>query len=142
MTQKPYRQGDVLIIPLAPAKARDVSKLEAISRENGLVILAHGEVTGHSHKILSQDCNLYFDMPTRLDTEDEIDGEAVAGMQGLIARLGGGQTGPVVPDRILDVKAPVALSHEEHDTIPIPVGQYIIRQQREFDPEAERAVAD
>lgn len=42
-----FRQGDVLI--------RRVAKLpnvvEAIERENGRVVLAHGELTGHAHAI-------------------------------------------------------------------------------------------
>jgi hypothetical protein len=45
-----YRQGDVLIEPLAagesiPAKATEVP------RDAGRVILAYGEVTGHAHAI-------------------------------------------------------------------------------------------
>jgi len=40
-----YRQGDVLLIPTdtIPADATDVSA------ENGRVVLAHGEATGHHH---------------------------------------------------------------------------------------------
>jgi len=36
----------------------------------------------------------------------------------------------------------VALRHEEHATIQIPQGDYRIRQQREYSPEAIRNVAD
>ncbi len=44
---KIYRQGDVLLIQVEkiPADAKPVE------RENGRVVLAHGEVTGHSHAI-------------------------------------------------------------------------------------------
>ena len=42
-----FRQGDVLIIPVA--KLPDC--LEPMKRERGRVILAHGEVTGHAHAI-------------------------------------------------------------------------------------------
>jgi hypothetical protein len=38
-----YRQGDVLIIPVAGIP----DDSEPIARENGRIILAHGEVTGH-----------------------------------------------------------------------------------------------
>lgn len=45
-----YRQGDVLI--------RSVKDIPAdttpIPRENGSIVLAHGEVTGHAHAIASE----------------------------------------------------------------------------------------
>lgn len=42
-----YRQGDVLIIPV---KSIPESAAE-MQRDNGRVILAYGEVTGHAHAI-------------------------------------------------------------------------------------------
>lgn len=44
---KQFRQGDVLLVRVSnlPAKAT------VRARENGRVILAHGEVTGHAHAI-------------------------------------------------------------------------------------------
>jgi hypothetical protein len=41
------RQGDVFVMRRAeqPAKAAEVP------RENGAIVLAHGEVTGHAHKV-------------------------------------------------------------------------------------------
>ena len=42
-----FRQGDVLIIPIANLPA----KLQKVPRENGRAVLAHGEVTGHAHAI-------------------------------------------------------------------------------------------
>ena len=51
-----YRQGDVLIREVSaktvPAAALDVP------REDGKVVLAHGEVTGHSHAIASKFAHL------------------------------------------------------------------------------------
>ena len=41
------RQGDVLIVPVEEIPAT----VEAVERENGCIILAHGEATGHAHKI-------------------------------------------------------------------------------------------
>ena len=41
-----FRQGDVLIIEVDG----DVAG-EPIARENGRIVLAHGEVTGHAHTI-------------------------------------------------------------------------------------------
>ena len=47
------RQGDVLVFQSdVPAHAVPVE------RENGRIILAHGEVTGHAHAILERDVEL------------------------------------------------------------------------------------
>ena len=46
-----YRQGDVLIVPLtgeAPEEADEQA------REDGRIVLAHGEAIGHAHAIVEQ----------------------------------------------------------------------------------------
>jgi hypothetical protein len=50
-----YRQGDVLIQRIAKLPA----KLKAVPRENGRIVLAHGEVTGHAHAIAEPEAELY-----------------------------------------------------------------------------------
>lgn len=45
---KMYRQGDVLLIEV---KANVPQGAARVPREAGRVVLAHGEVTGHSHAI-------------------------------------------------------------------------------------------
>jgi hypothetical protein len=52
-----YRQGDVLIIPVDAAPG----PLEAVVRENGRIILAHGEATGHAHAIRADGAALFRD---------------------------------------------------------------------------------
>lgn len=101
---KTFRQGDVLIIRDDSAKPG-----KPIKRENGRVILAHGELTGHAHAIKAKSADLF--------ELDEI-------------------------DRLLKVTKPVALEHEEHDTVKLPPGGYRIRIQKEYAPEAIRNVAD
>lgn len=49
------RQGDVLIERIDSLP----SNLKPIPRENGRVILAHGEVTGHAHAITDDHAELY-----------------------------------------------------------------------------------
>jgi hypothetical protein len=44
--------------------------------------------------------------------------------------------------RILSVESEAQLVHEEHSTIVLPKGNYEIRIQREYSPEAIRNVAD
>lgn len=50
------RQGDVFLLPV---KKQDVSNAKEEERDNGRVILAYGEVTGHAHAISSKAATLY-----------------------------------------------------------------------------------
>jgi len=104
------RQGDVILIPVAKIP-RGTKKAP---RENGRVILAHGEITGHHHSIIEQDVEL---------VTSEQAGELRAWLS-------------VTADE------PVALVHQEHDTLLIPPGRYEVRRQREYTPEALRQVRD
>lgn len=50
-----YRQGDVMIV-----KCTSVPKgAGAVEREDGRLILAHGEVTGHAHAISEMDATMF-----------------------------------------------------------------------------------
>lgn len=104
-----YRQGDVLIIPTTSTPTG-----KPVKRENGLVILAHGEVTGHHHAIADQEVTL-----VTTEQADEI-------------RMWLTITAP----------EPVALTHQEHATIMLPPGRYEVRRQREYSPDAIRNVTD
>jgi hypothetical protein len=120
---KLYRQGDVLIVAIdldqVPANAVPVK------RENGRAILAHGEVTGHSHAILDKHAEL-------VTTDDDL--ISVDEANELYLLVYGTD--------------PVELVHDEHTTIPLPGGTtdqpaaYKIVRQREYTPEAPRQVAD
>jgi hypothetical protein len=102
-----YRQGDVLIIPVTDVPER----LDPVARENGRIILAHGEATGHAHAIKAEGAALFRD--------------------------------PKLAAAFLTVTGePVALEHDEHDTITLPPGSYRIVRQREYAPEEVRYVAD
>jgi hypothetical protein len=87
-------------------------KLTKIAREHGRLILAHGEVTGHAHAISARNADLY----SAVDAGDVT---------------------------FLEIReAMVALQHDEHATINLPPGSYIVRRQREYSPEEIRRVAD
>lgn len=111
-TRRPVRQGDILIIPVAK---RNVPKgLEPVKRDDrGRLVLAEGETTGHCHAIL--------DDPATLFRQSDMDEMA---------------------DRFLRVEEEVALVHEEHGTIALPEGDYIVRHKREYTPEEIVRVAD
>ena len=102
------RQGDVLIVPVKKLP----EKLEKIKRENGRVVLAHGEVTGHAHAIKDQRAALFRD-PKLAAIFMHVSGDG-----------------------------PVALEHDEHDTIEVPPGNYQIVRQREYSPQEIRRVED
>lgn len=109
---KTYRQGDVILIEVKDAEAG-----KRIARDRGRVVLAYGEVTGHAHAIRSRDATLF-------ETKEQ---------QGAALALG---------TRILAARRPVALEHDEHATIKVPAGTYLVRIQREYSPEELRNVAD
>lgn len=52
-----FRQGDVLITRVKSMP----EKLRPVDNENNRVVLAHGEVTGHTHSIASTDAVQYVD---------------------------------------------------------------------------------
>ena len=103
-----FRQGDVLIVPIAKLPAG----LKPVEREHGRLVLAHGEVTGHAHAIRDKRAALFRD-PKLAAIFMHVSGDG-----------------------------PVALDHQEHDTIHIPPGDYQIIRQREYTPDAIRNVAD
>ena len=103
-----WRQGDVLIVPANKLPA----KLEPIERENGRVVLAHGELTGHAHAIADKRATLFRDPK----------------LNAVFLNVSG--------------DASVTLDHDEHDTISLPPGNYQVIRQVEYTPEALRQVAD
>lgn len=88
------------------------ANLVKVDREAGKIILAHGEVTGHAHAITDRHADLF-------TAEDR----------------------PAVT--YLEIRdAMASLQHEEHSTINLPPGNYVVTRQREYSPEAIRNVAD
>lgn len=102
------RQGDVLIVGV-----KSIPKnVEPVAREQGRVILAHGEATGHAHAIKDKRAALFRD-PKLAAVFMHVSGDA-----------------------------PVALEHDEHSTISIPPGNFRIVRQVEYTPAEVRQVAD
>ncbi len=95
-----YRQGDIFIesIPTIPTEA------EVVPREDGKIVLAYGEVTGHAHVIADRGAEL-------LKVESMEDR-----FLSIMAASG------------------VELRHEEHAPIKLPPGNYVVRRQREYIP--------
>ena len=106
---RPYRQGDVLLVPCADIPTGAYEE----AAENGRVVLARGEQTGHAHT-MTADRVCYF-------REDGTGGGFI---------------------RVTGV-ASVDLAHEEHASLAIPPGNYRVVQQHEYQPRAApRTVTD
>jgi hypothetical protein len=105
-----FRQGDVLLIEV---NSIPFTKIQPIEEENGRVVLAHGEVTGHHHSFKGSNRISFF-------------------------RADEGEGG-----RYLTIKDSSAdLVHQEHDTIQVPAGNYKVVQQRTYTPTKNQIVAD
>lgn len=100
-------QGDVYIRQIS-AIPIDTKKVDA----KGDIILAHGETTGHAHRI----------------------GSHFGAVMFMAAEGGGGS--------FLQVNGGASLTHEEHATINLPAGLYEVTIQSQYAPEAIRNVAD
>lgn len=92
-------------------------KAHEIPRDDGRIVLAYGEVTGHAHAIASKDATLY---QTHVSDSEALE----------------------IGTRILSARKPVALTHEEHSQIDIPKGEWGIRIQRQYDEGLSRLVED
>ena len=105
------RQGDIFF---KTAKA-----VPSTVKPHKTNILAYGEVTGHSHKIMSPSIS---EMDSFVDENGDI--------------------------YVRSMDCPIVVGHDEHNIITLPQGEWIcVSRQREYDPlsaaaERERKVAD
>lgn len=102
---QPMRQGDVILQPsqeLQNVHSQFVEKLANL-------VLAEGEVTGHTHQITEGEAELY-------------------------------QWGANLYLRVTSDTA--ILTHEEHQPMVIPQGDWIVKIQREYEPQGWRRVVD
>lgn len=95
---RPRRQGDILLLPVEKVP----KGLKEIPRENGRIVLAEGETTGHLHMI---------EAPEALFLAEDLES---------------------IENRFLEIEAEVALDHPEHDTIVLEPGAYKVIRQREY----------
>ena len=111
------RQGDVLI----RSTDRQPSATAKSITDQGRVILAYGEVTGHAHQVVTADPAIVLD-PDDVPAQqlfEEPDGS-----------------------RLLVVRRDAELRHEEHGRIALAPGNYEVVRQMEYTPQQLRQVAD
>jgi hypothetical protein len=117
------RQGDVLLVPVDPDVVEGgeaPAHRRVIEREQGRLVLAEGEATGHAHAIL--------DEHARLELQSYGEYRRTWVHQGVWS---GSRTVLIVEG------SPVTLVHEEHAPLTVAPGGYEVRRQREYVP-AER----
>ncbi len=119
-TPTQYRQGDVLIERVASLP----KTTGYLPSEDGRVILAHGEMTGHCHQIEEPKLASLHEVRDALRALGDLDDV------GTMSRLG------------LHVAGDTAVVHDEHSPIPLEKGSYLVRRQREYSPTEIRNVAD
>ncbi len=129
--KKKYQQGDVLLVSVTKQVGSDIRsecKIEKGGDENGKVILALGEATGHHHR---------FEL-NKLDPDVSI--------STLHERYGGYGRGSFRsdPSYFLIEGGSATLYHEEHNPLNVPPGIYRRTIIREFDHigNSTRAVVD
>ena len=126
------------------------SRTQPIDPEEGKLILARGEATGHHHAI-------WFNPPMFRDDglaralEAQAEVAQVPGTANLyrddvmtqrLINIGELTTGELVIGYLTVEGAPVVLRHQEHDPIRLPPGVYYVGRQQEFHAGAARMVAD
>lgn len=119
---KMFRQGDVLLVEVdsIPRGAKNITPSDRI-------VLAYGEVTGHAHAVYPEVVE-----PTVIDRA--LGKKPKAEIKAKLWDAGA--------ERFLQVVQNTQLKHEEHAPINLPVGNFKVVRQREFDPERDRWVAD
>ena len=101
-----YRQGDIGIIQLKYLPQLDKNAIKGkIEREKDGYVIALGEATGHRHLLVEDE------PATTIEILD-------VGMGRKILKIVGGKA---------------KLKHEEHNTITIMPGFYVIQNEREYD---------
>lgn len=116
---KMWRQGDVLI-ERVDSLPQDLKP----ANENGRVILAHGEVTGHAHEVAEPKKAAIFSTTATFTMPGDL--PSVESMSRLA----------------LKVKGKTEVKHQEHSKIPLDRGSYRVTRQREYRPAANINVAD
>jgi hypothetical protein len=120
-----YRQGDVLLVGVRPAQAKQIKPGKDLREANTKrVVLAYGEVTGHAHVVLSgKETGRKKGNVELFEATEGIDVKGAATILRVTGRA-------------------AELRHDEHKTIVLPRGTYRVIRQREYSPEAIRQVAD
>lgn len=122
------RQGDILMIPVQVVPGADLGN----ASQTGEVIVAHGEATGHRHRIPQRAA--LFDLPGSTPSARV---EHARQLLRDLPKL----DDEAMPIGVVRIDGEQELVHEEHGAIPVE-GDYLAVRQREYAPDELRMVAD
>ncbi|HSC06780.1 MAG TPA: hypothetical protein VLD59_08135 [Steroidobacteraceae bacterium] len=135
MNLKPQqiRQGDVQLQPVASLP----DGCKEVPNDKGRIVLAYGEVTGHSHAIADHN----------IDVENALDRELASKLTDAAIKRAATKAKATLwlaanGERFLEVKEAVTLRHEEHTAHTLNPGIYKLPVQVEYTPAELRRVAD
>lgn len=153
---KGYRQGDIRLVPVAKLP----EDLTEVPRQNGRLVLAEGEATGHLHVIDAPEATFLAADLAEIEgrflvVEAETEHEVPVFETKIVGRyteadLVPGSDEIQIDDPIIEmvqigartIKG-AALTHPEHDTVVLEPGNYEVRRQREYNQAGGiRVVAD
>ena len=127
-----YQQGDVVMYKLNDEDFKDYSNkdknnydiINYFGQTNTKAVFAFGEVTGHTHRVEMSEMLKDAGVSLHMDYKRE--------------------AGKDVPSAFEVHNESVEVQHEEHDTITLPPGNYVVKIVREFNHITRRAqyVAD
>jgi hypothetical protein len=130
-----YQQGDVVMYKLNDEDFKDYSNenkgtaesypiVNYVGQTNTKAVFAFGEVTGHTHRVEMSEMLKDAGVSLHMDYKKE------AGID--------------IPSAFVVHNESVEVQHEEHDTITLPPGNYVVKIVREFNHITRRAqyVAD
>ena len=123
------RQGDVSLFRIVDDDMPAIG--EPVPRENGRVVLAEGENTGHAHCIESEHAALF-----------ELPPQTRAALARPEARRLAEQEAAVMRYLTILGQDAAALVHEEHGRAIVPPGRYLVVRQTEYSPADLRTVQD
>lgn len=154
-------QGDVAIIPIPDGIK--ISTLDEIEPKNGKLILQEGELTGHHHHIAIRQRNFKPAVQVGdpvLNVRDTKLRKAFGGSKNKAAasptarlfrdpsvatqmqKVGLLTRTDLVVGLLIVEGGPMTVTHQEHDGIRLPIGNYLIGRQVESAGAEERVVAD
>lgn len=105
---KIWRQGDVGITPYKKKFQKSSERILKNSQEKPDLVLAHGEVTGHAHRITQKDVKILLDGLVNKWSQDH-------------------------DEMIIESKNKIEVTHEEHEGIVLKQGLNRVVIQREYD---------
>lgn len=111
------RQGDVLLVRVASLPANTAQR----KRDQGRVILAYGEVTGHCHQVIGKSV-IHYDAPNATEAAKQLLADA-----GMTMELSEANA-----PSFLDIGATATVEHDEHTTHTLAPGCYVSLIQTEW----------